>query len=34
MISDNEFNISGGYFKFSVKRKLGSGAFGEVYHGK
>ena len=33
MNSDMDIKI-GEHFKISVNKKLGSGAFGEIYHGK
>jgi hypothetical protein len=32
MNSENEFKIGSNY-KISLNKKLGSGAFGEIYHG-
>ena len=33
MISENEYKIGSNY-RISMNKKLGSGAFGEIYHGK
>jgi hypothetical protein len=33
MNSELDFKI-GQYYKISMNKKLGSGAFGEIYHGK